>query len=103
MFEYSDVVEVEVNYLPTEFALEQNYPNPFNPATTIEYSLPGEENVELKIYDILGNEVKILVNGKQEAGFYKVNFNASNLASGLYIYRIQAGKFRQTRKMLLMK
>jgi len=102
-FDYSDVVEVEVNNLPTEFSLSQNYPNPFNPSTNIEYSVPSSEYVSLKVYDILGNLVATLVNEKKEAGKYKVTFNASNLASGLYFYKIQAGSFNQVRKMLLIK
>lgn len=102
-FEYSDVVEVEVNNLPIEFTFSQNYPNPFNPTTSIEYSVPSSEYVNLKIYDILGNEVSELVNEQKESGNYKVNFDASKLSSGLYIYKIQAGSFSQVRKMMLLK
>ncbi len=102
-FEYSDVVEVEVNNLPTEFVLEQNYPNPFNPSTIIEYSVPSNVFVSLKVYDILGNEIVILVNEKKSAGNYEARFTASNLASGLYFYKIQAGSFSQVRKMMLIK
>ncbi len=91
------------NILPTEFRLEQNYPNPFNPTTSIEYSVPSSEYVSLKIFDILGNETATLVNEQKDAGKYKVQFNAYNLASGLYIYKIQAGSFTQVRKMLLLK
>lgn len=100
-FEYSNIIEA--NILPTEYALDQNYPNPFNPTTSIEYTVPSNEHVLLKIYDILGNEVANLVNEQKEAGNYKVNFDASNLSIGLYIYKIQAGSFNQVRKMMLIK
>ncbi len=85
------------------FNLAQNYPNPFNPTTKISYTIPERNNVSLKIYDMLGREVATLVNTTKEAGNYEVNFNASNLASGLYIYKIQAGSFTQSKKMLLLK
>jgi hypothetical protein len=87
----------------TEFALEQNFPNPFNPATTISFSIPFSEFTTLKIFDILGNEIVTLVNEEKQAGSYLVEFNASNLASGMYIYRLQAGSFTETKKMVLMK
>ena len=96
-------VGVEDNLLPTEFALSNNYPNPFNPTTTIKYDLPKEAQVTLKIYDVLGREVATLVNTKQNAGFYQVRFDASRYASGVYVYRIIAGDFVQTKKMMLMK
>jgi hypothetical protein len=85
------------------FELAQNYPNPFNPVTTIRYQIPTAETVNLKVYDILGKEVATLVNGRQEAGSYTVPFNAVRLASGVYFYRLQAGGFVETRKMLLVK
>jgi hypothetical protein len=88
---------------PVEFALEQNYPNPFNPKTKINYSIPEAGNVELKVYDILGNEVADLVNQEMVPGNYTANFNASALASGVYIYRLQTGSLVQTRKMIFMK
>jgi hypothetical protein len=100
-FEYSDIIEV-VN-VPTEFALFQNYPNPFNPSTKIRYQLPAESKVVIKIYNILGSEVMELVNDKKEAGVYEVNFNADNLSSGTYIYKINADNFVQTKKMILIK
>ncbi|MGQ9805656.1 MAG: T9SS type A sorting domain-containing protein [Chlorobiales bacterium] len=101
-FEYSVVVEVDAG-LPSLFVLEQNYPNPFNPTTTIRYQLPVSSTVSLIIYDVLGKEVATLVKGRQEAGSYNLNFNASNLASGVYFYRLQAGNFVQTKKMILVK
>ena len=105
-FEYSETITVEslrATNLPTEFALQQNYPNPFNPTTSIEYSVPSSEYVILKVYDVLGNEVVTLVNEQKSAGHYKVSFNAINLASGLYIYRIQVGEFNSVRKMMFIK
>ncbi|MCU0413061.1 MAG: T9SS type A sorting domain-containing protein [Ignavibacteriaceae bacterium] len=89
--------------LPTEFALNQNYPNPFNPSTKIQYSIPEKSNVALKVYDILGNEVAILVNEEKERGVYSINFDATGLASGMYLYRLQAGSFVETRKMILIR
>lgn len=96
--------------LPAVFALHQNYPNPFNPTTTIEYTIPvGDEkfssptNVKLIIYDILGRKVTTLVNAEQKPGRYRVSFNASKLASGVYFYRLDAGDFRFVRKMIVMK
>jgi hypothetical protein len=93
----------EILSSPVEFALEQNYPNPFNPTTTINYSIPEAGNVELKVYDVLGNEVADLVNQEMAPGNYSANFDASSLASGIYIYRLQTGSLIQTRKMILMK
>ncbi|MCW8817296.1 MAG: T9SS type A sorting domain-containing protein [Ignavibacteriaceae bacterium] len=89
--------------LPNEYALEQNYPNPFNPSTTIKYSVPNAENVQLKVYDVIGNEVATLVNETKSPGSYEVPFNASQLSSGVYIYSIRAGNFVETKKMILMK
>jgi hypothetical protein len=89
--------------IPTEYALEQNYPNPFNPATTIKYSIPETGDVELKVYDIIGNEVVTLVNETMSPGSYEIRFDASKLASGVYIYSLRAENFIQTKKMILMK
>jgi len=89
--------------LPTEFALLQNYPNPFNPSTTINYELPASNFVTLKIYDLVGKEVATLVNEKLDAGRYTATFNGSNLASGMYFYKISAGQFTFVRKMVLIK
>ncbi len=101
-YEYSDVVEV-TNLAPTDYALQQNYPNPFNPVTTITYSLPIKSQVELVIYNALGETVTQIVNEEKEAGRYKVKFSATTLPSGIYFYRIQAGSFVETKKMILMK
>lgn len=98
----------EVTFNPNENSLEQNFPNPFNPVTQIRYTLPQLANVSLKIYDILGREVKTLVNSEQSAGAYYLEWNGTNnfgsqVASGMYIYRIVAGKFVQTKKMMFLK
>jgi Tol biopolymer transport system component len=89
--------------IPSRFELLQNYPNPFNPATTIEYGLPSAFRVELRLYDILGREVTTLVNEVQTAGYHSVRFDASGLASGVYFYRLRAGEFTQTKRMVLMR
>ncbi len=89
--------------IPTTYLLSQNYPNPFNPTTTINYSIPKSSFVTIIVYDILGREVENLVNEEKKAGNYSLNFNASSLASGVYIYKMQAGKFIDTKKLILMK
>jgi hypothetical protein len=89
--------------IPAEYELQQNYPNPFNPTTNIKFILPNAEMVKLRIFDILGNEVTALVDGFKQAGVYTVTFDASKYATGLYFYTIEAGDFRQTKKMLLVK
>jgi len=89
--------------VPVAFALEQNYPNPFNPTTSIEFSVPSTSQVQLKVYNLLGQEVSTLVNGEMKAGYHAVTFDASRLASGVYLYKITAGNFVSTRKMVLMK
>ena len=99
----TDVEDRWMFEIPKQFELYQNYPNPFNPTTVIRYGIPKESNVKLVVYNILGEMVKTLVENKQKAGSYEVNFNASNLATGIYIYRIQAGQFVETKKMVLMK
>ena len=93
----------ELTEVPAEFVLEQNYPNPFNPSTEIVYSLPVQSNVEIKIYDVLGREVATLVDQTQNAGKYSTSFDASDLTSGLYIYRLTSGASVISRKMLLLK
>ncbi len=92
-----------INQNPTGYFLQQNYPNPFNPSTSIEFSIPEESFVELKVFDILGNEVVTLANNIFAAGTYKTDFNADDLPSGIYIARLTAGNFIQTKKMLLLK
>ena len=92
-----------LNQLPASYSLSQNYPNPFNPTTNIKYFIPKESQVSLKVFDVLGREVENLVSTKQAAGTYQVNFNASKLASGVYIYRIIAGDFVKSMKMMLIK
>jgi len=91
------------NLVPSVFSLSQNYPNPFNPVTTIKYALPSDVKVVVKIYDILGREVKVLVNELQKAGYYDAKFDGSNFASGVYFYRIEAGDFVLAKKMVLVK
>jgi photosystem II stability/assembly factor-like uncharacterized protein len=99
----SKAVNVEVNSFPTKYALLQNYPNPFNPTTTIEYSIPQNGNVTLKIYNELGEEVRTLENGYKETGSYTVNFNAANLSSGIYYYKLSSGNFSTVKKMIFLK
>lgn len=97
-----DELNIVINEVAS-FALQQNYPNPFNPTTQINYSVGERGTVTLAVYDLLGREIATLVNEVKEPGSYKVNFNASNLPSGVYTYRIQSGNFVQTKKMMLMK
>ncbi|MCS6988690.1 MAG: T9SS type A sorting domain-containing protein [Chloroherpetonaceae bacterium] len=101
-FAHSPVVEVLVAP-PATFALEQNYPNPFNPATTIRYQLPVASDVRLEVFDMLGKKVATLVSERKDAGFHEAVFNAQTLSSGIYFYRLQAGGFAQTKKMMLVK
>jgi hypothetical protein len=100
-FEYSEELEVEL--VPTEYALYQNYPNPFNPITTIKYQIPELSFVTLKVFDVLGNEIVTLVNEDKPAGSYEVEFNATSLPSGICFYKLQAGDYVETKKMVLMK
>jgi hypothetical protein len=99
---------IDGDLIPVEFALHQNYPNPFNPITTLRYDLPEQAMVNIIIYDLLGREVRTLVNTTQDAGFKSIIWNATNdfgkpVSAGVYIYQIQAGEFVQTRKMVLLK
>ncbi len=83
--------------------LDQNYPNPFNPSTTIRYGLPERSHVSLAVYNTLGQQVTVLQNGEQEAGYHDVKFDASSLPSGVYFYRLQAGSYVETRKLCLVR
>ncbi|OGU68364.1 MAG: hypothetical protein A2499_14935 [Stygiobacter sp. RIFOXYC12_FULL_38_8] len=95
--------DVEETSIPTKYELNQNYPNPFNPSTVINYQLPEAGNVTLKVYDVLGNEVATLVNEFKQAGVYNAKFANSNLSSGIYLYRLQAGNFVSVKRMMLIK
>ena len=104
----SGLLSIDGQMLPEEFALYQNYPNPFNPKTAIRYDLPESGEVSIMIYDIMGREIRSLVSGHQDAGFRIVNWDATNdygqaISAGMYIYVIQAGDFRMTKKMVLLK
>ncbi|MCX6151890.1 MAG: T9SS type A sorting domain-containing protein [Ignavibacteriales bacterium] len=113
-YKYSGEIEVDVNILPIEFSLSQNYPNPFNPSTTLKYSLPNTSNVELRIYDLLGREVKTLVSGYQSAGYKEIVWDGRNntdeqVSSGIYIYKLTASSIEteivieKSAKLVLMK
>ncbi|NWG29480.1 MAG: T9SS type A sorting domain-containing protein [Ignavibacteriaceae bacterium] len=115
-FEYSNEIEVEVDFTPQKFVLYQNYPNPFNPSTTIKYKIPNVEThrdaslqmVILKVYDVLGNEVATLVNEEKQPGVYEVQFSVGqdsspDIASGIYFYTLRVEDFVQTKKMILNK
>ena len=98
-------ISIESNFveIPDEYELVGNYPNPFNPTTKISYQLPNKAQVTLKIYDLLGREVAILVNEEKQAGKYEVEFDASSLSSGVYLYRISINDFVKTMKMMVVK
>jgi len=85
------------------FALDQNFPNPFNPSTVISYQLPKSGPVALRVYDVLGKEVRTLVEGEQSAGSHTVTFDASSLSSGVYFYRMQAGNFVETKRLVILR
>lgn len=89
--------------IPNSYELSQNYPNPFNPSTSISFSLPAADNVSIKVYDVMGREVRTLINGQMQAGTHNTVFEASGLASGVYVYKITAGDYTATKKMVLMK
>ena len=89
--------------LPEAYSLSQNYPNPFNPETVIEFALPRSGDVSLVIYNLRGEEVALLINSAMPAGIHSVSWDASSLASGIYLYRLVAGDFIETRKMVLLK
>ncbi len=104
---YSVITTVNENIIssvvPSNYELSQNYPNPFNPSTKIKYGLPNSENVSLKVYDQLGREVAVLADGFKNAGTYEINFDATNLTSGIYFYKLVTGSVSMTKKMLLVK
>jgi hypothetical protein len=106
---YSDGIRVSVltgvseKEMPSIYSVAQNYPNPFNPSTTIRYGLPNRSDVRLSVFNTLGQQVGLLENGEQEAGYHEVNFDASGLSSGVYLYRMQAGSYVETRKLLLVR
>ena len=103
-YTYQSITSVkETPKLPNQFSLSQNYPNPFNPTTQITFTLPKASNVTLTIYNVLGQQIATLVNGKNEPGAHSVSWNALNVPSGVYFYRIVAGDFVQTKKMVVMK
>ncbi len=100
----SDITDVDVSKaIVNNFVLHQNYPNPFNPTTIINYSIPKAEFVSLKVYDILGRRVVNLVDEYQKTGNYKIRFDASNLSSGIYYYKLRSGGFTETRKLILLR
>jgi hypothetical protein len=106
---YSNIISVDVNFSPKEFALYQNYPNPFNPSTTIKFALPFDSNVSIKVFNVLGEQIALLFDQVREAGYHNVNFNGSTLASGVYLYSIEAKSldgsknFNSVKKMILVK
>ena len=100
---YSNVVEVEFNQIPSEFKLYQNYPNPFNPSTKIKFDVPVSACVNISVYNTIGEKIATIVNEQLEAGVHFANFDASNLPSGIYIYRLTSDKYVFTNKMMLIK
>jgi hypothetical protein len=101
-FSITDLEDLD-HLLPQVFTLEQNFPNPFNPSTMINYQLPMTNEVDLSIYNLLGQKVATLVSEKQQAGHHQVEWDASGFASGVYYYRIQAGEFVDVKKMILLR
>ncbi len=110
--QYSDTIEIEVKstsntslrtLIPKEFNLFQNFPNPFNPSTTIRFDIPKMSNVVLKVYNIIGKEVAVLINKNMQPGSYNVKFESKSLPSGIYIYKLEAGSFRTAKKLTILK
>jgi Secretion system C-terminal sorting domain len=101
-YEYSQQVEVKLE-VPEEFSLKQNYPNPFNPTTKIEFSIPSDNNVEIKMFNVQGMEVATLLNEQRQSGIHNIEFNAGNLASGIYFYKIVSGNYSEIKKMILLR
>jgi len=103
-YQQTTITDVEnEETIPTVFKLEQNYPNPFNPSTRIKFAVPEKSNVLIKVYDILGSEVAILVNEEMNVGWYENDFNATGLSSGVYLFRMEAGNFISTKKMIYLR
>jgi len=107
-FQVDYVMGIDGSMIPVEFALLQNYPNPFNPITTLRYDIPENSRVNITIYDMLGRQVKTLINQTQDAGYRSIIWDATNdygkpVSAGLYLYQIQAGEYMQTKKMVLLK
>jgi subtilisin-like proprotein convertase family protein len=100
---FNEILGISNNSIPQAFILEQNYPNPFNPVTTIKYSIPNSAFVTLKVYDLLGREIRTLVNDRKDAGNYTIDFDGANLASGIYLYKLESGNFSEVKKMMLIK
>ena len=106
---YSKVISVELDFTPKEYTLYQNYPNPFNPSTTIKFALPFESSVRIVIYNLLGEQVEVLFDDVKEVGYHNVNWNAGQLASGIYLYTIEAKSldgvknYSSVKKMMLVK
>lgn len=100
---YSKDVEVVINKLPIEFSLDQNYPNPFNPTTTIEFTIPSENIVQIKVFNILGMEIATLLNEHKQVGKHQVEFDAANLSSGIYFYKVVSGNYLEIKKMILLR
>jgi len=97
------VIANELSKIPIKYKLLQNYPNPFNPSTIIKYFLPKPEAVKIEVYNTLGQKIQTLLNISMPAGYHEVEFNAQNLPSGVYLYRIKAGEFLNVNKMILLK
>ena len=97
------VEEEESEMMPASFELYQNYPNPFNPSTVIKFQVPNSSHVSIKVYDLIGREVAVLVDDIKEQGVYEINFDSKNLASGIYFYKMIAGDYTSVRKMNLLR
>jgi len=102
-FSFSEIVYAEGFLTNLDYKLYQNYPNPFNPSTTIKYQIPKDGMVELKLYDILGNEINTLIKEHKTKGQYTLNFDSKNLAAGVYIYNIKSGYYTESKKMIVLK
>ena len=101
---FENVTRIEIeNIIPEVFTLEQNFPNPFNPTTSIRYTLPFSEHVRLIVYNVTGQRIRTLIDKKQNVGSYSIEFSADGLASGVYFYHLEAGKYNQVKKMILLK